>query len=134
MPVMGFPSFPGVPWNVIAPHEPQAMRNHGGQSLERLAQRGGLGPCEALAVLEDRAWARMDQTAAFAKLSGLCASGAYVFTISRPNDDTAEYALDGAHLIRANHDEHGWSGMEAIEKTVKAIAVKIGARVEEVEA
>jgi hypothetical protein len=57
----------------------------------------------------------------------------HVFTISRPNDDTAEYALDGAHLITANHDEHGWSGMEAIEKLVNAIAEKIGARVAEVE-
>jgi hypothetical protein len=49
-PVMGGPA---VPWVVIAPHERQAQRNHG-QSIQRLADRGGLSPCELLAVLEDR--------------------------------------------------------------------------------
>ncbi len=50
-PIQGGPS---IPWWIIAPHEKQALRNHGGQTLERLAERGGLGPSEALAVLEDR--------------------------------------------------------------------------------
>jgi len=45
-----------IPWALIAPHEAQALVNHGGQTLERLAERGGLAPCEALAVLEDRTW------------------------------------------------------------------------------
>lgn len=39
-----------IPWSVIAPFDGQAKRNHS-QDLERLAQRGGLGPEEALAVL-----------------------------------------------------------------------------------
>ena len=43
-----------IPWSVIAPHEAQALRNQGGQTLERLQERGGLSPEEALAVLEDR--------------------------------------------------------------------------------
>lgn len=34
-----------VPWAWVAPHEEQARSNHS-QSLERLAQRGGLGPDE----------------------------------------------------------------------------------------
>ena len=38
---------------MIAPHEAQAQHNHK-QSLERLAQRGGLSPDEALAVIENR--------------------------------------------------------------------------------
>ena len=37
-----------IPWAMIAPHERQADLNHD-QSLERLAQRGGLNACEALA-------------------------------------------------------------------------------------
>lgn len=45
---------PSIPWWIIAPHEKQAIKNHGGQTLERLAERGGLSPSEALAVLEDR--------------------------------------------------------------------------------
>lgn len=43
-----------VPWSVLAPHEKQAMSNHGGQSLERLAERGGLSPKEMFAVIGDR--------------------------------------------------------------------------------
>ncbi len=42
-----------VPWAFVAPHERRAERNHR-QSLERLNHRGGLDPCELLAVLEDR--------------------------------------------------------------------------------
>lgn len=48
----------GIPWSLIAPHESQARANHG-QTLERLAERGGLGSCEAVAILEDRRWHRM---------------------------------------------------------------------------
>lgn len=42
-----------IPWSLIEPWERQAYSNHG-QSLERLAQRGGLGMHEALAVLTGR--------------------------------------------------------------------------------
>jgi hypothetical protein len=42
-----------IPWSVIGPHEAQAKENHD-QSLQRLAERGGLGSAEALAVLRDR--------------------------------------------------------------------------------
>ena len=45
-----------IPWAVIAPHERQAQMNHGGQTLAKLAQRGGLCASEAVAVLEDREW------------------------------------------------------------------------------
>lgn len=64
----------GIPWSVIAPHERQARSNHG-QSLERLAERGGLGPCEAVAILEDRPWHRMDQAEAFRRMLELSAEG-----------------------------------------------------------
>lgn len=43
---------PSIPWSVIAPFEKQAQRQHCGQTLERLAQRGGLGVGEALSVIE----------------------------------------------------------------------------------
>ncbi|WP_315069636.1 hypothetical protein [uncultured Clostridium sp.] len=42
-----------IPLEAIKPHEKQAIRNHG-QTLKRLAERGGLGWIEALCVLEDR--------------------------------------------------------------------------------
>lgn len=42
-----------VPWDFIAPHEAQAQRNHD-QSLERLAQRGGLSPYEMVMCVRGR--------------------------------------------------------------------------------
>jgi hypothetical protein len=36
-----------------------AQKNHG-QSLTRLAERGGLSPCEAAAIIQQRPWKSMD--------------------------------------------------------------------------
>lgn len=44
---------PSIPWSMIAPHDASAKRNHD-QTLERLAQRGGLSPYEAICVLDGR--------------------------------------------------------------------------------
>lgn len=57
-----------LPWEAILPHEAQAKKNHG-QSLERLAERGGLSACEAIAILEDRDWKRMDEQDANVELA-----------------------------------------------------------------
>ncbi|MCD2164331.1 hypothetical protein [Comamonas koreensis] len=58
MPILRNPDF-RLPWSMIAPHEKQAQANHGGQTLERLAERGGLSFCEAAAIMEDRRWSRI---------------------------------------------------------------------------
>lgn len=58
-----------IPWGLIAPHEQRAIENHAGQNLRKLASRGGLTPCEALAVLEDRPWRIMDACEATKRLS-----------------------------------------------------------------
>lgn len=42
-----------LPWGFIAPYENGAQQNHR-QSLERLAERGGLSPIEAHAILTGR--------------------------------------------------------------------------------
>lgn len=39
-----------VPWSLVKPHEKQAQANHG-QSLKRLAERGGLSPAELVHLL-----------------------------------------------------------------------------------
>lgn len=44
-----------IPWEVIAPCEHWAQQNHS-QSLDRLAERGGLCLLEMVAVLEGRRW------------------------------------------------------------------------------
>jgi len=51
-----YPDWPvSIPWRLVAPHEKQALHNHQ-QTLERLAERGGLDVLELLAVLTDRDW------------------------------------------------------------------------------
>lgn len=55
MPIMGAALLSEIPFAMIAPHEAQALRNHS-QSLERLAQRGGLAACEAIDIIEGRRW------------------------------------------------------------------------------
>ncbi len=48
-------------------NEEQAQRNHG-QSLRRLAERGGLSPTEAAAVIDRRAWKAISVPEAMAAL------------------------------------------------------------------
>lgn len=55
MPIMGAMLMSEIPFAMIEPHEAQAKRNHG-QTLERLAQRGGLAASEALDIIEGRRW------------------------------------------------------------------------------
>lgn len=52
-PILGTNPREYIPLDIIKPHENQAILNHS-QTLERLAERGGLGWIEALCVLEDR--------------------------------------------------------------------------------
>lgn len=60
-----------VPWELVEPHEQQAQLNHS-QSLQRLAERGGLAWSEILAVVEDREFRRMnDREAAQAVMARL---------------------------------------------------------------
>lgn len=44
-----------IPWDAISPFEGQAIHNHG-QTLQRLAERGGLCPIEAHFVMTNRDW------------------------------------------------------------------------------
>lgn len=44
-----------VPWELVAPHEKQALANHN-QTLLRLHERGGLSPQELWHVLHDKRW------------------------------------------------------------------------------
>ncbi len=67
---LGCPS--EVPWSFVEQHEQQALRNHS-QTLHRLAERGGLSPCEMVAVVEDREWESMSDAAAIERLRDLLA-------------------------------------------------------------
>lgn len=54
-PVIGTNPQEYIPWEILIPHEEQALQNHG-QTLERLAERGGLDWNEILPILEDKTW------------------------------------------------------------------------------
>ena len=62
MPIMGGVFLKTIPWALISGHEDQAQTNHG-QSLTRLAERGGLGPSEAVVIIQDRLWRRLNEPA-----------------------------------------------------------------------
>ena len=76
MAVTGKTEATSVPWSLMAPHEAQAKRNHGGQSLARLAERQGLSAGEALAVVLDRPWEPVPVQLAQAALLALAAETA----------------------------------------------------------
>lgn len=52
-PVLGSRTVKVMPWSLVEPWRRQVYRNHG-QSLEELAKRGGLSPCELLAAATAR--------------------------------------------------------------------------------
>lgn len=49
-----------IDWNLIAPHEKQAMENHCGQTLEQLVRRHGLSWYELLCVLLDKPFTEVE--------------------------------------------------------------------------
>lgn len=51
-PILNDPVIRAIPWDALTPHEAQAQTNHG-QSLARLAQRGGLSIEEAYCILKN---------------------------------------------------------------------------------
>ena len=62
-----------LPWEFIREHDRQARTNHGGQTLARLSERGGLSPSETLAVLRDREWSHIDHDVAVAEIRRMLA-------------------------------------------------------------
>ena len=47
---------PSVPWKAVLPHDRQCQKNHGGQTLQRIAERGGLDCGEFWYVMNDLPW------------------------------------------------------------------------------
>lgn len=54
-----------IPFSLL--NEEWAEINHG-QTLKRLAERGGLGACEALAIMDKRRWRKMSNKVAMEML------------------------------------------------------------------
>jgi len=54
-PILGSKPQQYIPCGLLTQHDGRAWKNHG-QSLSQLAQRGGLGWAEALAIIENKSW------------------------------------------------------------------------------
>jgi hypothetical protein len=54
-----------VVWSILAPNEPQALKNHN-QSLQHLVKGCGLSLDEIVAILDDRPWKEMTTNDALA--------------------------------------------------------------------
>lgn len=51
--------------------------------------------------------------------------------ISAPDDEHVVIEVDGAEVVSANHDAHGWSGMDAVVRAAVAVAEAAGLTVED---
>lgn len=71
-----------LPWLMVKEHEPQALRNHS-QTVQRLAERGGLSAPEMCAVLENRPYQTMGYPQAHARLKQLLSE----WTAEREKED-----------------------------------------------
>ncbi|WP_062390790.1 hypothetical protein [Pseudomonas abietaniphila] len=58
MPVMRGVNIKQVPMQLLRPYEEQALRNHS-QSLQRLAERGGMNACEILGIIRGLRWSQL---------------------------------------------------------------------------
>lgn len=58
MPVMKGINIKSIPMHLLKPYERQAVRNHS-QSLQRLAERGGMSPCEILGIIRGINWGQL---------------------------------------------------------------------------
>jgi hypothetical protein len=88
-----------MPLAIVLPHEKQAQRNHG-QTLHRLAERGGLSACELAAVLQDREWHSMPEHEAWSAIFS-AALLARPEATSASLDDIEQYRLQMAGICTA---------------------------------
>lgn len=86
--VLGTEGKCSIPWFVIAPHEGQAIYNHG-QDLERLNNRGGLCWSEMIAILEDREYSEMNESIARKKVEEIVKKN--ICTIQMVKSDDGHY-------------------------------------------
>lgn len=69
-----------IPWDIIIKHERQALKNHG-QTIQRLAERGGLSWSEAYSVLTDDDYASFPDEYAREKVLRICHQGEWVVPV-----------------------------------------------------
>lgn len=108
----------------------------GGMDLEVHAAgwRSQSEPTSALTVL--RVLAALDLIPAElaepeAQPQGQATGSAPTVEITSPDDEHVSILIGGVEIASANHDEHGWSGMDAVVRAALAVAEAAGLEVED---
>jgi hypothetical protein len=52
------------------------------------------------------------------------------FRISKPDEETIEFYIDGKFIGEATYDDCGWSGMEKVERLFVSIATHLNEEVD----
>lgn len=123
---------PDIPWSTIAPFEKQARYQHGGQTLERLAERGGLGVTEVLAILEgegkyDRYWTQpgrsaRDKTANILRLQALVTD-----RVASSQTQEERPASEAERALRSIATMLGWENVppqQVLEAEIRALKAR----------
>lgn len=100
------PDIPSVPWALMVPHGAASLVNYG-LTLAQLADRGGVSPAEAVALIEDRPMAVMPTQVARDQLREY-ARGVSIPALSGTlNIDPDSVKIDGKPAVW--NDDKGWS-------------------------
>jgi len=92
-----------IPYGLMVKHQAQLARNHGGRTVEEKANRGGLTPEEAVAVIEGREFERMGFAAARDRLRQL----------------VREYEAPQVDPVPAGHVGRTLDGLKRAEAVIK---------------
>lgn len=111
-----------VPWSLLAPHERQAKDNHGGQTLVRLAERGGLGITEMVCVIDGKPFSEVlkykNEEEALPRLLELLAAHEATRPKVRSPREVAEAALADEDIYRCGDEPVSVGVQQRLEDAV----------------
>lgn len=109
-----------IPWAVIAPCDRQCQRNHGRQTLERIAERGGLCASEACDVLLGQPWDITPEADAAGRLRQIVKERWYLPELERLR---GEFVMSYCkkHKTYPKDDEPCWQCIKPFETTIATL-------------
>lgn len=115
-----------VPWDFMAQYEDVAKSNHGGQSLKRLAERGGLSLMEMRASIGDEAWQDVtpvkEKNLAF--ITGAVDAWRLLAARSEAEDTQLARASSNLHtLVKEFIEDHELTGPEVWIGSINALTL-----------
>ncbi|WP_292722801.1 hypothetical protein [Mesorhizobium sp.] len=113
-----------IDWQLVADHSNQAKKNHY-QSVERLAERGGLSWCELYAVLHNKEWEKKDENEAIIACRALEAR--YLAALSSPQGGVPEgWRPTHRHVKRgSSYQQIGLASLQCTESCAETAVLVI---------